>query len=429
LIGKADVRDLARQIESEVFSLCGSQISDDYKAKCRSLLFNLRDAKNPLLRLRVLRGELPPEQLCRLSAEELASPELAELRKQIELKSVESVVLLPENEVNQPSSSIKLLAESSDEEDEEDEDQDLDEDDKEGSGGERKKKKRKTTRKGKGKTIGIDDMLTSDDETFERLGRNGKREEIKGGEGSRTRSPSPSSTSSPPRSSISSSSSSSFKPSSPQPVSSSSSSSSSSSAMKEESLMTNSHKSAASTRAPSSSSSSSSKFSPDTSKPLSPLYSPSSPSTFPPPSSRGRTFDKGPVIWRGSIEKSFGISEFRSKGYHLGGWNISELLEPEYDCPPPASLSVLGRMDIRALFSYLKKLDFSNSSTRSLMLLEPDTGKCHYSPLVLVLLFFSPLLFLSLSLLSSFKPLLLSCFLFLVSSSSSSFSSVSTCHS
>ena len=45
----------------------------DYKAKYRSLIFNLRDAANPDLRARVLKGELPPDKLVQLSAEGLAS--------------------------------------------------------------------------------------------------------------------------------------------------------------------------------------------------------------------------------------------------------------------------------------------------------------------------------------------------------------------
>ena len=45
----------------------------DYKAKYRSLIFNLRDAANPDLRRRVLLGDIPPDKLVHYSANELAS--------------------------------------------------------------------------------------------------------------------------------------------------------------------------------------------------------------------------------------------------------------------------------------------------------------------------------------------------------------------
>ncbi len=36
-------------------------LSNDYKAKFRSLIFNLKDPNNPELRARVLRGEIAPQ--------------------------------------------------------------------------------------------------------------------------------------------------------------------------------------------------------------------------------------------------------------------------------------------------------------------------------------------------------------------------------
>ena len=45
----------------------------DYKAKYRSLHYNLKDAANPELRARVLTGELAPPALVRLSNQDLAS--------------------------------------------------------------------------------------------------------------------------------------------------------------------------------------------------------------------------------------------------------------------------------------------------------------------------------------------------------------------
>lgn len=45
----------------------------DYKAKYRSLIFNLRDDNNPDLRRRVLLGDIPAEKLVTLTHQELAS--------------------------------------------------------------------------------------------------------------------------------------------------------------------------------------------------------------------------------------------------------------------------------------------------------------------------------------------------------------------
>jgi transcription elongation factor S-II len=39
-------------------------------------MFNLKDANNPDLRAKVLQGELPPDRLVRMSANELASKDL-----------------------------------------------------------------------------------------------------------------------------------------------------------------------------------------------------------------------------------------------------------------------------------------------------------------------------------------------------------------
>lgn len=53
-----------------------------YKTKYRSLIFNIRDPKNPSLFRRIVDGSLSPSELVKLSAEELASQELAKWREQ-----------------------------------------------------------------------------------------------------------------------------------------------------------------------------------------------------------------------------------------------------------------------------------------------------------------------------------------------------------
>nr|XP_024396589.1 uncharacterized protein LOC112292392 isoform X2 [Physcomitrium patens] len=71
-------RKLATDIEAELFKLYGSKKM--YNQKARSLLFNLKDKSNPELRARVFSGEIPPEDLCRMSGEQLASKELSDWR-------------------------------------------------------------------------------------------------------------------------------------------------------------------------------------------------------------------------------------------------------------------------------------------------------------------------------------------------------------
>ncbi|KAG2427388.1 hypothetical protein HYH02_014608 [Chlamydomonas schloesseri] len=82
---------LGAAIEEALYELMGGgggggkeAVSGEYKAKARSLCFNLKDAKNPDLRERVLSGSVPPEALVRLSAEEMASDE--QKKKNRELK-------------------------------------------------------------------------------------------------------------------------------------------------------------------------------------------------------------------------------------------------------------------------------------------------------------------------------------------------------
>ena len=65
--------DVGASVEQCIFDTYKRQVSKEYKAKVRTLLFNLKDPKNPDLRRRVLCGEVPPEVLVVLTSEELAS--------------------------------------------------------------------------------------------------------------------------------------------------------------------------------------------------------------------------------------------------------------------------------------------------------------------------------------------------------------------
>uniref|UniRef100_A0A0E0CHH4 TFIIS central domain-containing protein n=1 Tax=Oryza meridionalis TaxID=40149 RepID=A0A0E0CHH4_9ORYZ len=96
IIQKAD--DLAVRIEEELFKLFGG-VNKKYKEKGRSLLFNLKDKSNPELRERVLSGDITPDRLCSMTAEELASKELSEWRL-AKAEELAQMVVLPSTEVD-----------------------------------------------------------------------------------------------------------------------------------------------------------------------------------------------------------------------------------------------------------------------------------------------------------------------------------------
>mmetsp|Transcript_11207 Transcript_11207/g.20295 ORF Transcript_11207/g.20295 Transcript_11207/m.20295 type:complete len:310 (-) Transcript_11207:820-1749(-) len=69
-------------IEEAMYRFFGS-VNNEYKAKARSLNFNLRDAKNPALRGRVLLGEISSDELVTSKPEDLASEELRKRRQDL----------------------------------------------------------------------------------------------------------------------------------------------------------------------------------------------------------------------------------------------------------------------------------------------------------------------------------------------------------
>ncbi|XP_013744072.2 uncharacterized protein LOC106446815 isoform X1 [Brassica napus] len=93
-----DPKVLAFKMEAELFKLFGG-VNKKYKEKGRSLLFNLKDKSNPKLREKVMYGEIAAERLCSMSAEELASKELAEWR-QAKAEEMAQMVVLQDTEVD-----------------------------------------------------------------------------------------------------------------------------------------------------------------------------------------------------------------------------------------------------------------------------------------------------------------------------------------
>ncbi|KAM5163767.1 PHD finger protein 3 [Mantella aurantiaca] len=78
------------KIERELFSFYRDTDSK-YKNKYRSLMFNLKDPKNNVLYKRVLRGDITPEHLIKMTPEELASKELAAWRQRENRHTIEMI--------------------------------------------------------------------------------------------------------------------------------------------------------------------------------------------------------------------------------------------------------------------------------------------------------------------------------------------------
>lgn len=79
---EGDAVAVAASIEHAVFLQNGG-VTAAYKTKVRSLAFNMRDARNPDLRARVLEGKISGHVLVDLSSDELASDERRKENKEI----------------------------------------------------------------------------------------------------------------------------------------------------------------------------------------------------------------------------------------------------------------------------------------------------------------------------------------------------------
>jgi hypothetical protein len=91
-------QSLALGIEEELFKLFRG-VNKKYKEKGRSLLFNLKDKSNPVLKEQVLSGEITPKYLCSMTTDELASKELSAWRL-AKTEELAKMVVLPDREVN-----------------------------------------------------------------------------------------------------------------------------------------------------------------------------------------------------------------------------------------------------------------------------------------------------------------------------------------
>ncbi|KAJ8953861.1 hypothetical protein NQ314_007201, partial [Rhamnusium bicolor] len=76
-----EVKNISTEIESQLYK-CFGDTGQKYRNKYRSLIFNIKDAKNQTLWRRICEKSINPYQLVRLSPDDLASQELAMWREQ-----------------------------------------------------------------------------------------------------------------------------------------------------------------------------------------------------------------------------------------------------------------------------------------------------------------------------------------------------------
>ncbi|XP_073936801.1 SPOC domain-containing protein 1 isoform X1 [Castor canadensis] len=85
-----EVEGIAAGIEAALFDLTQG-INYRYKTKYRSLLFNLRNPRNPDLFFKVVNGDVTPHDLVRMNSSELAPQELSRWRDQEEKRGLEII--------------------------------------------------------------------------------------------------------------------------------------------------------------------------------------------------------------------------------------------------------------------------------------------------------------------------------------------------
>lgn len=83
----ADCEHLAAQIEDAIYQEFKST-DIKYKTRLRSRISNLKDQKNPDLRRNVLCGNIAADRIASMTAEEMASAELKEIRKALTKESI-----------------------------------------------------------------------------------------------------------------------------------------------------------------------------------------------------------------------------------------------------------------------------------------------------------------------------------------------------
>jgi len=91
----AKSRNMANEIEINMWVLMNEKFEDEYKSKFRSIAYNMNDPKNSELRFALLTEDIKASQLPKLDSKQLAPTELKKVREAREQKHFKEQVLLP----------------------------------------------------------------------------------------------------------------------------------------------------------------------------------------------------------------------------------------------------------------------------------------------------------------------------------------------
>lgn len=83
----------ALSVEAAAHNAFGPETKEQYRTKIRSLYQNLKNKSNPMLRVRVLNGEVTADDFVRLSHEELRSAEQREQDRKIEKENMDRAMV------------------------------------------------------------------------------------------------------------------------------------------------------------------------------------------------------------------------------------------------------------------------------------------------------------------------------------------------
>ncbi|KAL4218462.1 Death-inducer obliterator 1 [Mactra antiquata] len=101
MLSNSEIKSLALSIEEELFKHF-KDTDSKYKAKYRSLLFNIKDQKNNGLFRKILNRKIRASKLVRMTAEELANKELAQWREQETKHTIEMIKQIETKQLNEP---------------------------------------------------------------------------------------------------------------------------------------------------------------------------------------------------------------------------------------------------------------------------------------------------------------------------------------
>ncbi|KAL4235738.1 Transcription elongation factor A protein 1 [Mactra antiquata] len=87
-VGRLDPEELAGNIEDNIFNEF-KNTDTKYKNRVRSRVANLKDTKNPDLRVNVLSGMIPADRIAKMTAEEMASDTMKTLRAKYTKESID----------------------------------------------------------------------------------------------------------------------------------------------------------------------------------------------------------------------------------------------------------------------------------------------------------------------------------------------------